>query len=116
MKKEAKSSRKRSWGNPGACCIHSVNWIELYYKMHARGGEKAAKTAIKNVRLLGISVTDISGEDFLLRVAEIKISYPFLSLGDCYAVGLSDWLKGTVVTSDERFAEASPFTRIKLIR
>ncbi len=101
---------------PGSCCVHSVNWIELYYKMHSRGGEKAAKTAIENLRLLGVSVTDISGEDFLLRVAEIKIYHSFLSLGDCYAIALSGWLKGAVVTSDTRFAEASGYAHVKLIR
>lgn len=100
----------------GSCCIHSVNWIELYYKLHGRGGAKAAKAAIENLRLLGVSVTDISGEDFLQWVAEIKIAHPYLSLGDCYAVGLAGWLKGTVVTSDRRFAEASGLSRIKLIR
>lgn len=101
---------------PGTCCIHSVNWVELYYKLHGRGGKKAAEAAIGNLRLLGVSVTDISGEDFLLQVARIKLARPFLSLGDCYAVGLSCWLKGTVVTSDKRFAEASDFSRVKLIR
>ena len=101
---------------PGSCCIHSVNWVELHYKMHSRGGYLASKTAIENLRLAGVAVTDISGEDFLLRVSQIKITHPFLSLGDCYAVGLSEWLKGTVVTSDKRFSEASEFTRIRLIR
>lgn len=101
---------------PGACCMHSVNWIELYYKMHHYGGPTTAKTAIDNLRAPGVSITDISGEDFLLQVAKIKISQPFLSLGDCYAIGLSSWLKGTVVTSDKRFTEASSFARIKIIR
>ena len=101
---------------PGSCCVHSANWIELYYKMHSRSGANAAKTAIGNLRLLGVSITDISGEDFLLWVAKIKIACPFLSLGDCYAVGLSGWLKGIVVTSDKRFTEASTYSKIKLIR
>jgi hypothetical protein len=32
--------------------------------MHNKGGEKAAKAAVVNLRHLGVSVTDISGEDF----------------------------------------------------
>ena len=106
---------KRILLSPG-CCIHSVNWTELYYKMHSKGGESAARAAVESLRKLGVSVTDISGEDFLLRVAEIKIAHPSLSLGDCYAVGLSEWLKGTVVTSDKQFSEASEHTRIRQIR
>lgn len=101
--------------SPG-CCIHSVNWTELYYKMHNKGGEKAAKMAVNGLRELGVSVTDISGEDFLLRVAEIKIAHSALSLGDCYAIGLSEWLKGTVVTSDKEFSKATAYTKIKQIR
>lgn len=101
---------------PGFCCMHSANWIELFYKMHERAGEKAAGTAIENLRLMGVSVTDISGEEFLLRVARIKIAHSFLSLGDSYAIGLSEWLQGTVVTSDKRFNEAAEFTHIKQIR
>ncbi len=98
------------------CCIHSVNWVELYYKMHSKGGEKAARAAVESLRKLGVSVTDISGEEFLLRVAGIKISHPELSLGDCYAVGLSEWLKGTVVTSDRQFSAAAAYTKIRHIR
>jgi PIN domain nuclease of toxin-antitoxin system len=49
-------------------------------------------------------------------VAEIKIAHPALSLGDCYAVGLSEWLKGTLVTSDKQFSAASAYAKIKQIR
>ena len=100
----------------GSCCIHSANWIEVYYKMHNKAGLKAAKTAIDQMSRIGVSTTDISGQDFLLRVAEIKIEHPSLSLGDCYAVALSEWLNGTVVTSDKRFMDAKAITRVKLIR
>lgn len=100
----------------GLCCIHSANWIEVYYKMHGKAGLKAATTAIEQMNRIGVSTTDISGQDFLLRVAQIKIKYPALSLGDCYAVALSEWLNGTVVTSDKRFMDAKDIARVKLIR
>lgn len=100
----------------GQCCIHSANWIEVYYKMHEKAGLKAAKTAIEQMSRVGISTTDISGQEFLLRVAEIKIAYSHLSLGDCYAVALSEWLNGTVVTSDKQFMAAKTITQVKLIR
>lgn len=76
---------------------------------------KAARAAIETLRVLGVAVTDISGEDFLLRVAGIKVAHAELSLGDCYAIGLSEWLKGTVVTSDKIFSRASEYTKIKQI-
>lgn len=103
-------------GSRGDCCIHPVNWIEVYYKMHEKGGLKAAQTAVEQMHTLDIATTDITGKSFLLRVAEIKIGYPFLSLGDSHAVALSEWLNGTVVTSDKRFMEAKNITQIKLIR
>lgn len=100
----------------GLCCIHAANWIEVYYKMHEKAGLEAAQTAIGQLERVGVSTIDISAREFLLRTAEIKIAYPHLSLGDSYAVALSEWLKGTVVTSDRQFMEAKKITRVKLIR
>lgn len=100
----------------GSCCIHPANWIEVYYKMHSKAGVKAAKTVVVQMNRIGVSTLDISGQDFLLRVATIKIAHQALSLGDCYAVALSEWLNGTVVTSDKRFMDAKEITQVKLIR
>ncbi len=102
--------------SPGLCCLHSVNYVELYYKMAGHGGATAAVQAVRHLRHIGILVTDISGEAFLRRVGQIKTSFPALSLGDRFAIGLSEWLKGTVITSDKRFSDASSLTRIKQIR
>jgi PIN domain nuclease of toxin-antitoxin system len=96
--------------------IHPANWIEVYYKMHEKKGSGAAADAIRQMRLLEVVVTDIPGNDFLLRVANIKVEYPYLSLGDSYAIALSALLDGTVVTSDKPFAKARAVTRVKLIR
>lgn len=101
---------------PGSCCIHPVNYVELHYKMAHHGGASAAKMAVEHVRRIGISVTDISGEDFLQRVGVIKNLHSALSLGDCFAIGLSEWLKGTVITSDKRFSDASDIAKIRQIR
>ena len=65
------------------CCVHSVNWVEIFYKMRGKKGEKAAETTMENLRLLKVSVIDVPGEDFLRRVANIKSKYLFLALGDC---------------------------------
>lgn len=100
----------------GSCCIHPVNWIELYYKILRRDGEAFAEAAIGHLRELGVAVTEITGEDFMRRIAVIKNTHTDLSLGDCHAVGLAEWLKGTVVTSDKRFSDASAFAKIQQIR
>ncbi len=100
----------------GQCCIHPANWIEVYYKMHEKAGRNAAQTAIEQLDRVGVATTDISGREFLLRTAEIKITFPHFSLGDSYAVALSEWLKGTVVTSDRQFMDAREVTHVKLIR
>jgi PIN domain nuclease of toxin-antitoxin system len=99
-----------------SCCIHSANWIELFYIIHRDNGRIAADAAVDLLRQLKVSVTDISDEAFRRRVATIKLSYSALSLGDCYAVGLAEWLKGTVVTSDKRFSDAGEVAKVRQIR
>ena len=101
---------------PGSCCMHSVNYVELYYKMGDKGGAEAAKTAVNHLRHIGISVMDISGEAFLQRVGQIKNLFPALSLGDSFAVGLSEWVRGTVVTADKQFSNTAAITGIKQFR
>ena len=98
------------------CCVHSVNWVEIYYKMHGKGGEKAARLAADDLRFFKVSIIDISGEDFLRRVAEIKVAHPYLAVGDCYAIGLAGWLNAEVVTADSFFEKAKAFARIRRIR
>ncbi len=100
----------------GSCRIHSANWIELYYIIHRDDGRRAAEAAVDVLRQLKVSVTDISDEAFRRRVAAIKVSYPALSLGDCCAVGLAEWLHGTVVTSDKRFSDAGGIVGVRQIR
>ncbi len=100
----------------GQCCIHPANWIEVYYKMHEKVGRNAAQKVVGQLDRVGVATTDISGREFLLRTAEIKITFPHFSLGDSYAVALSEWLKGTVVTSDRQFMDAREVTHVKLIR
>lgn len=100
----------------GSCCIHSANWIEFYYKICKTNDEKAAEAAVELLRKLGVAVTDIADEAFRRKIATIKIAHSALSLGDCFAVGLAERLKGTVVTSDKRFSDATAFAKIEQIR
>ncbi len=100
----------------GSCCIHSANWIELFYIIHRDDGGGAAESAVDLLRQLKVSVTDIADETFRRRVAVLKASYAALSLGDCYAVGLAEWSNGTVVTSDKRFSDAGRIAKVRQIR
>lgn len=100
----------------GSCCMHPVNWIELYYKILRWDGETFADAATAHLRELGVSITEITGEDFMRRVAIIKNTHPALSLGDCHAVGLAEWFKATAITSDKRFSDASAIAKIQQIR
>ncbi len=99
-----------------SCCIHSVNWIELFYIICRDNDREAAESAADVLRQLKVSITDISDETFRRSVAMIKLSYPALSLGDCHAVALAEWLKGTVVTSDKRFSDAGDVIKVRQIR
>lgn len=99
-----------------SCCIHSTNWIEVYCIIHKANDGNAAEMAVDLLRQLKVSVTDISDEAFRRRVAKIKLAHPALSLGDCHALGLAEWLQGTVVTSDKRFSDAAKIANVKQIR
>ncbi len=99
-----------------SCCIHSANWIELFYTLHRSDGAGAAESAVDLLRQLKVSVTDIADEAFRRRVAGFKLSYSALSLGDCYAIGLAEWSNGTVVTSDKRFSDAGEIAKVRQIR
>ncbi len=96
--------------------IHPVNWIEAYYKIYEYSGMDAAEDMVRLMRWFGIALADVMEEDFLLRVAQIKIGYPYLSLGDSHVIALSERLSGTAVTSDRQFMKAAKITRVKLIR
>ena len=96
--------------------MHSANWIETVYEMREKGGERAAKSAMNDLSEYGVSVVDVTAEAFRLRVADIKSAHPYLALGDCFAIGLADWLNGEVVTADKIFDKAKAFARIKCIR
>ena len=100
----------------GSCCIHPINWIELHYKIRKWDGVKRADEITAFLHRSGVAVPEIGGEDFRRRISTIKDSYSALSLADCHAVGLAEWLGGTVVTSDKRISDASGIVRVKQIR
>lgn len=100
----------------GSCCIHPVNWIEIHYKVRKWNGEEWADATTEFLHRAGVALLDIGGDDFRRRISTIKHSYPDLSLADCHAIALAEWLGGTVVTSDKRMSDASDIAVIKQIR
>ena len=62
-------------------CVHSVNWVEIFYKMRERIGEAAAESSVAALRLIKVAVIDIPGENFLRRAADIKNAHPYLFVG-----------------------------------
>lgn len=100
----------------GSCCIHPVNWIEVHYKVRQWDSEKRADEITLFLRKAGVVVPEVGGEEFWRRISSIKNSFRPLSLADCHAVGLAEWLGGIVVTSDQRISEAEKIVRVRQIR
>lgn len=100
----------------GSCCIHPVNWIEMHYKICKLDSVERADATTDFLYRAGVLVPEIGGDEFRRRVSAIKIAYPVLSLADCHTIGLSEWIGGTVVTSDKHMSIASDIADIKQIR
>lgn len=103
-----------SSGDP--CYIHSVNWIEVHYKIHELIHLQRADATIELLYAASVAVPEIPGDDFRRRVSAIKMSYQPLSIGDCHAVALAEQMNATVVTSDKQMSAASGIVTVKQIR
>lgn len=96
--------------------IHSVNLLEVYYKLASYGGESTANEAIDDLAALGVQVHEIVDKPLWLRAGFFKMRYPFLSLADSVCIALAEWTRSTVITSDRPFSNVKDGVKIELIR
>lgn len=83
-----------------------MSWInvgEVYYIIQRRYDRKIAIDLIENVKAWPIELIEVSHEQVILA-GDIKAKYP-MSLGDSYAAALTMWVRGVLLTADEKFQQ-----------
>lgn len=96
--------------------MHSVNLLEVYYKLASYGGEITAKESIDDIVALGVKINEKLDKTLRLRSGYYKIRYPFLSLADSICVAFAELSTATVLTTDRPFANIAEQVSIALIR
>lgn len=96
--------------------MHTVNLLEVYYKLASYGGEQTAKEAIDDIAALGVKIYEKVDGSLRLRSGFFKIRYPFLSLADSICIALGAQTRATVVTSDRPFANVKDEVKMEFIR
>jgi predicted nucleic acid-binding protein len=88
-----------------------VNWGEVYYSIWRARGEKAAAAKLREIAQLPIEVIDVDMELAKLGASlKAALNLPY---ADCFAAGLAQTRKATLVTSDKDFERAG--TALKTI-
>ncbi len=96
--------------------MHSVNLLEVYYKLASYGGEAAAKEALDDIAALGVKTSETLDGSMRLRAGFYKIRYPFLSLADAICIAFAAQSRAVVLTTDRPFANIREDAAISLIR
>jgi PIN domain nuclease of toxin-antitoxin system len=82
------------------CYAHAINLCEVYYDFLRNSDEQTATAAIADLEFAGVVTRRDMGKKFWQRVGHLKGTIRKISLADCFAVALSETLRGDVVTSD----------------
>lgn len=87
--------------NENTCIIHAVNLCEVYYDFLKAADEETAKDAIENIESIGIKIREDMDTQFWQEAGKYK-AYNKISLGDAFALALTQREKATIVTSDHQ--------------
>lgn len=82
------------------CVAHAVNLCEVYYKAHRRSGEAGARSAIQDLKAMGLLVSEDLDEAFWRDVGRHKATINSVPLADCFVVALANRLDAEAVTAD----------------
>src|SRR5215204_4932515 len=94
------------------CLAHAVNVCEVYYKAIARSGEEAAESAIRDLRRLGLVVSEHLDERFWRDVARHRASMNSVPLQDWFVAVLTMRLNATGVEAEAVTADHPDFDPI----
>jgi len=81
------------------CLAHAINLCEVFYDFYRDSGESAAKGAIADLSIVGVTERDDFSQTFWMEVGWLKAQGK-ISLADCFAITLTNRTGGTLLTSD----------------
>jgi predicted nucleic acid-binding protein len=87
-------------GDGGPCLAHAINLCEVYYKFMRASGEAVAKSAIEDLKDIGVFVSVDLDEAFWQDVGRHKATIASVPLADCFVVALANRLDAQVMTAD----------------
>ncbi len=79
---------------------HAINVCEVYYKFMRASGEDEARSAVQDLKSVGLAITDLLDEPFWQDVGRHKANLGSLPLADCFVVALANRLDAEVMTAD----------------
>jgi PIN domain nuclease of toxin-antitoxin system len=82
------------------CFSHAINLCEVYYDFVRAADLPTAKSALRDLRSIGIRTRSDMSRSFWMRVGNVKGTVRKISLADCFAVELSRRLAARLLTSD----------------
>ena len=88
------------------CFVHAVNLCEVFYGIHRESGEALALAAVTDIQRLGVSISPDMDVPFWQEAGAIKSVWRKVSLADCFAITLTNRVKGELVTSDHHELDA----------
>jgi PIN domain nuclease of toxin-antitoxin system len=87
--------------DPTGWFAHSVNVCEAFYYFFRLGKEAAARSAIEDLRSVGLRIRDDMDEAFWQQVGRYKASF-HMSLADAFAMSLGERMGAEILTSDRK--------------
>jgi PIN domain nuclease of toxin-antitoxin system len=87
--------------DPSGWFAHSVNVCEVFYFLLRHGDETTARSAIEDLRSIGLRIRDDMDEAFWQQVGRYKASF-HVSLADAFAMSLGERMGADVLTSDRK--------------
>jgi hypothetical protein len=82
------------------CIAHAVNLCEVYHKFMRAGNESEAKSAIEDLKSMGLLVSEDLDEVFWQDVGRHKATIDSVPLADCFVVALANRADAEAVTAD----------------
>lgn len=82
------------------CRAHAINVCEVYYKFMRASSENDARSAIQDLKDMGLIVSEDLDEAFWKDVGKYKAAIGSIPLADCFVVALANRLKVEAITAD----------------
>ncbi len=104
---------KNSSANEIELFVHSINCLEIFYKIYKRKGKKKSFEVLNAIQKLPIIIVKELSVNILKIAGEIKANNN-LSLADSITVGLTKSIDGILLTSDHH--ELGPIQKQRIIK